>query len=45
MNNTKHIDPIILVYAKRANEVTPEEAMDIIGQMYIDSCGISRSVG
>lgn len=43
MNKTKHIDPVILEYANRSNEVTPEEAMDIIGQMYIDSCGISRS--
>lgn len=43
MNKTKHIDPVILEYANRSNEVTPEKAMDIIGQMYIDSCGISRS--
>lgn len=41
--DNKYVDPEIQKYADRKNEVTPEEAMDIIGKMYIDSCGISRS--
>ena len=41
--DSKYIDLVIQKYADRKNEISPEEAIDIIGQMYIDSCGISRS--
>lgn len=39
----KEIDSEILKYAARADEISPEAAMDFLIQMYIDSCGISKS--
>lgn len=37
------IDPRFKEYSKKASDITPEEALDILIQMYIDACGISLS--
>ena len=39
----KDINPIITGYASRADEITNEEAMDILISLYIENCGISIS--
>lgn len=35
------IDPRFKKYAKKARDITPEEALDILIKIYIDACGVS----
>lgn len=37
------IDPRFKEYVKKAEEITPEEALDILIEIYIDACGSSLS--
>ena len=35
------IDNRLIEYANRAEEITPQRALDILIDIYIDNCGIS----